>query len=137
MRGDNFFRCWRIISDSIRLKNSSKLVEGSLIAIKHLVLGAKLINLYFIGRVGEWFSQKPQSFSKKMLHIIFTFIFSSYLKSYTLKGSRNIQCFSLIRAILLSFWCLKQLLTSVFFFQIAKTVSKTSSIVQHVFSIQF
>ena len=137
MRGDKLFRCWRIISDSIRLKNCSKLVEESLIAINHLVLGAKLINLYFLGVWGDDFYKNLKVFQKKCFILFFTFIFSSYLKSYTLKGSRNIQCFSLIRAILLSFWCLKQLLTSVFFFQIAKTVSKTSSIVQHVFSIQF
>ena len=47
-----------------------------------MVLGAKLISLYFIGRVGGWFSQ---SFSKKMLHIFFYIHFFKLLKRLYLK----------------------------------------------------
>ena len=39
----------------MRLRNRSKLVEGSLFAIIGLLLGAKSITLFFIWRVGDDF----------------------------------------------------------------------------------
>ena len=49
-------RYQRVSGDLIRLRNSPKLVESSLFAIIDLLQGAKSIVLYFIWRVGGWFS---------------------------------------------------------------------------------
>ena len=46
-------RYQRVSGDLIRLRNRSKLVEGSLFAIIDLLLGAKFITLFYIWRVGE------------------------------------------------------------------------------------
>ena len=44
--------------DLIRLRNRSKLVDGSLFALIDLLPGAKYITLYFIWRVGDDFNKK-------------------------------------------------------------------------------
>ena len=49
-------RYYRVSGDLIRLINRSKLVERSLFAIIDLLQGTKSIFLYFIWRVGGWFS---------------------------------------------------------------------------------
>ena len=49
-------RYLRVSGDLIRLTNRSKLVERSLFAIIYLLQGAKSILLYFIWRMGGWFS---------------------------------------------------------------------------------
>ena len=52
----------------IRLRNRSKLVEGSLFVLNDLLHEAKSIILYFIWRVSEWFSKK--NFKKKIQIIL-------------------------------------------------------------------
>ena len=70
-----------IFCSIIRLKNHSKLVEGSLFAIIDLLLGAKFINLYFIGRAGGYHFHKKSQIEKKnhfhLLHSIFSRYYSS------------------------------------------------------------
>ena len=93
-------RYQRVSGDLIRLRNCSKLVYRSLFAIINLLQVAKSILLYFIWRVGDDFHKKFQI--KKKFHFVFiTFIFLMLLLLHkTLKGSRNIQGFALIRAVL-------------------------------------
>ena len=59
----------------MRLRNRSKLVEGSLFAIIGLLLAAKSITLFFIWRVGDDFHLK-KSFLKNI--VLFYYIFSCY-----------------------------------------------------------
>ena len=72
-----------------------------------LLQGAKFFVLYFIWRVGRWFSKnKFSNFRKKNFRfILFNLIFLNFFyvitAPYTLKGSRKFQGFFLIRAVLL------------------------------------
>ena len=50
----------RVSGDLIRLRNCSKLVEGSLFAIIDLLLAMKFVLMYIIGRVGDGFLKKYQ-----------------------------------------------------------------------------
>ena len=59
-------------------------------------MGAKFITLYFIWPVGDDFYKKLK-FKKKSFHFKLFHVFSAQL---TLKGSRNIPGFALIRAVL-------------------------------------
>ena len=69
-------RFQRISGDLSRLRNLSKLIEGSLFAVIDLLLGAKFLNLYFIWRVGDDFDKKAQF--KKILSVLLHLIFSCY-----------------------------------------------------------
>ena len=65
----------------IRLKNHSKLVEGSLFAIIDLLLGAKFISLYFIRRAGGYhFHKKISNWKKKKSFSFTTFNFFTLLQ---------------------------------------------------------
>ena len=63
-------RYQRVSGDLIRLINRSKLVERNLFAIIDLLQWTKILFLYFILRVGGWFSQKNSNF-RKNFHLIF------------------------------------------------------------------
>ena len=69
-----FGQFWPILTRErkflIGLRNRSKLVQRSLFAINDLLIGTKSITLYFIGRVGGWFSHKIFSFM--LLHLVFS-----------------------------------------------------------------
>ena len=47
---------YRVSGDLIRLRNRSKLFEGSLFAVNDLLQGTKSTLMFFIWRVGGWFS---------------------------------------------------------------------------------
>ena len=83
-------RIERVIGDLIHLRNSSKLVDGKIFAIIVLLLGAKSITLYFIWRVGGWFSKKISIWKKiekrnEKKRSFVTFNFSCYYCSINLK----------------------------------------------------
>ena len=72
-----------------------------------------------------------------MLHIIFYIHFFKLLKKLYLKRQSEHSVLLPDTSNLVIILMFKTASDQRFFFQIAKTVSKTSSIVQHVFSIQF
>ena len=61
--------------DLIRLRNRSKLIQGSLYAIIDLLQGAKSILLYFIWRVGGIIFKKKIQILEKKIFILFYLIF--------------------------------------------------------------
>ena len=56
---------WCVSGDLIRLRSRSNLVEGRLFAIIDLLLREKIIILYFIWRVGLWFTKNKSQIKKK------------------------------------------------------------------------
>ena len=87
--------------DLIRLRNRFKLVvEGSLFSIIKLLLNAKSITVYFIWLVERYFSQKISNLNWFSFYYITSNFPILLLLHITFKGSRNIQDFALIRAVL-------------------------------------
>ena len=79
--------------------NRSKFVEGRLFALIDLLLGAKSIFFYFIWRMVVRIFTNFLKFEKKI--VLFSDI--SFVHFNTALGSRNIQGFALIRAVLFFF----------------------------------
>ena len=82
-----YFALLRVSGELFRLRNCSKLVKRSLFAIIGLLQGTKSILLFFVWRVGGWFSQKCSNFRKNFFFdfVIFHWIFKCYYCSINFK----------------------------------------------------
>ena len=79
------------------------MVEGNSFAIIDLLLGLKSIYLFFIWLVEGWFPKKISSCFFFSFYFMASKFFMLFFAPLTLQGSRNIQGFAVIRAVLLNF----------------------------------